>query len=192
MLIEMPVTAGGGTDAVIPFDNPRTPMPIDIARRQLLASAVALGVGASTIGRVHAAPGTPAAASLELTALPWDPAALAPVISAETIGYHHGKHHKGYVDNLVKLIAGTPLEGEALDAIVKASADKPDQVAIFNNAAQVWNHDFYWNSLSPDGGGVPGTALHPPRSSVRAGCGSRRNAPAASWWCSRPAMPIRR
>jgi len=143
-------------------------MQIDIARRQLLTGAIALGIGAS-IGRVQAAQPESTAASLELGALPWDAAALAPVISAETISFHYGKHHKGYLDNLVKLIAGTALEGQPLDAIVKAAAGKPEQVAIFNNAAQVWNHDFYWNSLSPKGGGAPGAAL---RERIEAAFGS--------------------
>ena len=96
---------------------------------------------------------------ITLPPLPFAEGALAPVISAQTIGVHYGKHHKAYVDNLNKLIAGTEFEGEALEAIIKATAGKPDKSGIFNNAAQTWNHTFYWNSLKPGGGGAPGAAI---------------------------------
>jgi len=92
-------------------------------------------------------------------ALPYAENALEPVISAKTIGFHYGKHHKAYVDNLNKLIAGTEFEGLPLDDIIKKTADKPEQSGIFNNAAQVWNHTFFWNSLSPKGGGNPPEVL---------------------------------
>ena len=78
-----------------------------------------------------------------------------PVISANTLGFHHGKHHKAYVDNLNNLIKGSELEGQSLEAIMQATAGKPDKASIFNNAAQVWNHTFYWNCLRPGGGGKP-------------------------------------
>jgi Fe-Mn family superoxide dismutase len=94
-----------------------------------------------------------------LPPLPYAEDALAPVISAQTLGHHYGKHHKGYVDNLNKLIAGTPFAGLALEKLIAATADKADTSAIFNNAAQTWNHTFYWRSLRPDGGGEPPTAL---------------------------------
>ncbi len=82
--------------------------------------------------------------SFELPALPYAPDALAPVISARTIEFHYGKHHQTYVNNLNKLIVGTEFENSSLEEIiVKASG------GIFNNAAQVWNHTFYWNCLSP-------------------------------------------
>jgi Fe-Mn family superoxide dismutase len=93
--------------------------------------------------------------TFSLPPLPYADDALAPVISAQTISFHYGKHHKTYVDNLNKLIAGTDLEGQSLEKIVLASAGKADRAGIFNNAAQVWNHTFYWNSLSPKGGGAP-------------------------------------
>jgi Fe-Mn family superoxide dismutase len=96
---------------------------------------------------------------IELPALPWGESALAPHISQETISFHYGKHHKAYVDNTNKLIAGTAHAGAALEDIVKAAAGKPDQKGLFNNAAQVWNHSFYWQSLSPKGGGQPGGKL---------------------------------
>ncbi len=90
----------------------------------------------------------------ELPALPYAKDALAPVISAETIDYHYGKHHQTYVTNLNNLIAGTEFADLSLtDIIMKASG------GLFNNAAQVWNHTFYWNCLSPTGGGAPTGAL---------------------------------
>ena len=91
-----------------------------------------------------------------LMALPYADSALAPVISANTIGFHYGKHHKTYVDNLNNLVKGTEFEGKSLEEIVMATAGKADKAPLFNNAAQIWNHDFYWKSLKPNGGGVPG------------------------------------
>ena len=90
----------------------------------------------------------------ELPALPYAGDALEPVISAETIDYHYGKHHQAYVTNLNNLVAGTEFEASSLEDIIR----KADG-AIFNNGAQVWNHTFYWNGLSPDGGGDPSGAL---------------------------------
>jgi Fe-Mn family superoxide dismutase len=90
-----------------------------------------------------------------LPPLPYADTALAPVISAQTIGFHYGKHHKAYVDNLNKLVPGTDLEGKTLEEIIVATAGKPDKAGVFNNAAQVWNHTFYWNCLKPNGGGAP-------------------------------------
>jgi len=88
--------------------------------------------------------------AFELPSLPYAKDALAPHISVETIEYHYGKHHQTYVTNLNNLIPGTEFEGLSLEEIVKKSSG-----GIFNNAAQVWNHTFYWNSLSPNGGGEP-------------------------------------
>jgi Fe-Mn family superoxide dismutase len=90
-----------------------------------------------------------------LPPLPYADNALEPVISANTIGFHYGKHHKAYVDNLNKLTAGTEFADLPLEKIIAATAGKPDKAAIFNNAAQTWNHTFYWRSLKPDGGGEP-------------------------------------
>ena len=90
-----------------------------------------------------------------LEPLPYAENALEPVITAKTISFHYGKHHAGYVATLNKLIAGTPYEGQPLEAIVRAAAAS-NATPIFNNAAQVWNHTFYWNSLAPVGaGGAP-------------------------------------
>jgi superoxide dismutase, Fe-Mn family len=90
----------------------------------------------------------------KLPQLPWAKEALAPHISAETIDFHYGKHHATYVTNLNKLIAGTEFADLPLEDIIKKASG-----GIFNNAAQVWNHTFYWNSLSPKGGGEPSGAL---------------------------------
>ena len=92
--------------------------------------------------------------AIELPQLPWAKDALAPHISPETIDYHYGKHHNAYVTNLNKLIEGTPNAGKSLEEIVKSSDG-----GIFNNAAQVWNHTFYWNSMKPGGGGKPTGAI---------------------------------
>ncbi len=94
-----------------------------------------------------------------LPPLPYADNALEPVISANTIGFHYGKHHKAYVDNLNKLIAGTEFADSPLEKIISATAGKPDKAAIFNNAAQTWNHTFYWHSLKPKGGGEPPAVL---------------------------------
>jgi Fe-Mn family superoxide dismutase len=89
--------------------------------------------------------------AFELPALPYASDALAPHISAETLSFHHGKHHATYVTNLNNFVAADPeLQGKTLEEIIRSSSG-----GIFNNAAQVWNHTFYWNSLSPAGGGAP-------------------------------------
>ena len=96
---------------------------------------------------------------ITLAPLPYADDALAPAISAKTISFHYGKHHAGYVKTLNGLIAGTKYEGSSLEEIVCASRDAGD-AAIFNNAAQIWNHDFYWNSLASAGkGGEPSPEL---------------------------------
>ena len=92
--------------------------------------------------------------AFELPPLPYDRSALEPHISAETLDFHHGKHHKAYVDNLNKLIEGTEFADMDLVEIIRKS-----QGGIFNNAAQVWNHTFYWNCMAPNAGGEPTGAL---------------------------------
>ena len=94
-----------------------------------------------------------------LPSLPYAEDALEPVLSARLIGFHYGKHHKGYVDNLNKMIAGTELAELTLEQLIRESAGKIEKTAIFNNASQVWNHTFFWRSLTPKGGGEPPTAL---------------------------------
>ena len=92
--------------------------------------------------------------AIELPALPYAKDALAPHISEETLEFHYGKHHQTYVTNLNNLIAGTSFENASLESIVSRS-----EGGMFNNAAQIWNHTFYWSSLSPNGGGEPAGAL---------------------------------
>lgn len=92
--------------------------------------------------------------AFELPELPYAKDALEPHISAETLEFHHGKHHATYVTKLNGLIEGTDMEGKSLEDIIKSSSG-----GVFNNAAQIWNHTFYWNSLSPNGGGEPTGAV---------------------------------
>lgn len=93
--------------------------------------------------------------AIELPLLPFSKNALEPYISSQTLDYHYGKHHNTYVINTNNLIKGTHLENASLEEIIKTSFKDPSQVGLFNNAAQVWNHTFYWHSLSPNGGGAP-------------------------------------
>ena len=94
-----------------------------------------------------------------LPPLPFADNALEPVISANTLSFHYGKHHKAYVGNLNKLVAGTEFADMPLERIIAATAGRADKMGLFNNAAQTWNHTFYWNSLRPQGGGEPPAAL---------------------------------
>jgi Fe-Mn family superoxide dismutase len=125
------------------------------ARRRFLHAAAAgsalLGLSAPSFVR--------GAVPLAHMKLPYAENALAPVIGAQTVGVHWGRHHKGYVDNLNKLIAGTDYASKSLGQIVKETAGKADSQALFNNAGQIWNHDFYWQSLRKGGGGKPPAAL---------------------------------
>jgi Fe-Mn family superoxide dismutase len=93
--------------------------------------------------------------TITLPNLPYEKDALEPHISSRTLDFHHGKHHNAYVTNLNKLIEGTNLASETLENIIKETVNDTDKAGIFNNAAQVWNHTFYWQSMKPDGGGVP-------------------------------------
>jgi Fe-Mn family superoxide dismutase len=105
-------------------------------------------------------PAMPAATGpFALPALPYADSALDPVISANTLGFHYGKHHRAYVDNLNKAVAGTPYADMTLDRIIAATAGVADKSAVYNNASQHWNHSFYWRSLRPSGGGEPPAAL---------------------------------
>ena len=97
--------------------------------------------------------------AFNLPNLPYAEDALEPYYSAKTISFHYGKHHKAYVDNLNKLIAGTELESKGLEEIILAAAGDPARVGIFNNAAQVWNHTFFWHCMKPGGGGKPAGAV---------------------------------
>jgi superoxide dismutase, Fe-Mn family len=93
--------------------------------------------------------------AIALPDLPYAKDALEPVISSRTLDFHHGKHHKAYVDNTNKLIEGTDLAGQDIETIVKRVSGDPSKAGLFNNAAQVWNHSFYWKCLKPNGGGAP-------------------------------------
>ncbi len=93
--------------------------------------------------------------TITLPDLPYAKNALEPHLSAETLEFHHDKHHQAYVTNLNNLIKGTELEGKELEEIILASAGDASKAGIFNNSAQVWNHTFYWNSIAPNGGGKP-------------------------------------
>ena len=98
--------------------------------------------------------------AFELPALPFANDALDPVISARTLEFHHGKHHAAYVTNLNNLVKDTPLAALSLEEVIKsAAADLPAKQGIFNNAAQVWNHTFFWNGLKKNGGGQPSAKL---------------------------------
>jgi len=97
--------------------------------------------------------------AITLPALPYEANALEPYITANTLSFHHGKHHQTYVTNLNNLIQGGELADKTLEEIILAVANEPEKIGIFNNAAQVWNHTFYWNSMKKGGGGAPTGAI---------------------------------
>jgi superoxide dismutase, Fe-Mn family len=92
---------------------------------------------------------------IELPELPYSKDALAPHISAQTLDFHHGKHHQAYVTKTKELIKGTPLENQNVEQIIMACANKQSEITLFNNAAQVWNHTFFWNCLAPKAAAKP-------------------------------------
>jgi len=147
--------------------EPTSHMPA-LGRRQLMTGAAALaaavGLGQRAFARPALArtaqdtvPATTPASALALMELPYADNALEPVISANTISFHHDKHHRAYLNNTNAAVAGSPLAGKPLEDIVRAAFEGSDAKSrsLFNNAAQVWNHDFYWRSMDPDGGGKP-------------------------------------
>ena len=91
----------------------------------------------------------------KLPDLPYDYTALEPYISKSTLEFHHDKHHAGYVNKFNEAVKGTDFDHQPIEAVIKAVAGNPDQAGLFNNAAQAWNHTFYWNSMKPKGGGQP-------------------------------------
>ena len=91
--------------------------------------------------------------------LPYAKDALAPHISSETLDFHHGKHHAAYVKNLNGMVEGTDMASQSLEDVIRATAGVADKAGVFNNAAQIWNHTFYWQSMRPNGGGAPTGAL---------------------------------
>ncbi len=134
-----------------------TSRPSSVDRRGFLAGTAAMA--ALALGSRRFVPAAYAGPEpFALPALPYERTALQPVIGGGTIDVHYGKHHAAYVKNLNDLLGGKP-SGMTLEAVIKASAGKPEEVAVFNNAAQVWNHTFYWNSLRAGGGGAPTGAL---------------------------------
>jgi Fe-Mn family superoxide dismutase len=129
--------------------------PLDPSRRGFLVGAVALGAAvAAPRGWMRAAAAADGAPFV-LPPLPYEATALQPVIGSTTVDIHYGKHHAGYLANLNDLVKGTPFAQMSLEDVVKASAGKPEHTAVFNNAAQVWNHTFYWGSMRAQGGGKP-------------------------------------
>lgn len=142
-----------------------TDLTTHLSRRDLFLGAAAGIAVLGAVGNARAAespaPPPPAAPTGPFTVpmLPYADNALDPVISANTLSFHHGKHHQAYVDNLNKAVAGTPFAAMALEKIIAATYGVPDKTAIYNNAAQHWNHSFYWRSLKPQGGGEPPAAL---------------------------------
>src|SRR5580692_3921062 len=93
--------------------------------------------------------------AFDLPALPYPKNALEPHTSAQTLDFHHGKHHQAYVTNLNNLVKDTPLASQSLEELIKGSYKDDSKIGIFNNAAQVWNHTFFWNCMKPGGGGAP-------------------------------------
>src|SRR5882757_6731681 len=139
--------------------------PTRLNRRELLLAAAGVAAfGSSGLASAAESPALPAAPQapggpFSLPPLPYADNALDPVISSNTLGFHHGKHHQAYVDNLNKAVAGTPYAGMPLEAIIAATYGVADRTAVYNNASQHWNHSFYWRSLNAHGGGEPPAAL---------------------------------
>ena len=133
----------------------RTNPATRLDRRGFLAGTAAVAALAATSRRflpvAHAE-----ADPFTLPPLPYERTALQPVIGGQTLDIHHGKHHAAYVKNLNDLVKGKPLAQMTLEEVVKATAGKAEDVAVFNNAAQVWNHTFYWQSMRAGAGGKPG------------------------------------
>ncbi len=132
-------------------------------RREFLTVAAAGSAGVLLARAQVAPPPNPtapaAAGAFALPPLPYAEHALEPYISARTISFHYGKHHKTYVDNLNKFTAGTELAAQPLEAVIEKTAGVLEKAAVFNNAAQVWNHTFFWKGMKPGGGGQPGGKL---------------------------------
>jgi Fe-Mn family superoxide dismutase len=127
---------------------------IHMDRREFLATAL-VGSGV-LVGSVLGFPAiSKGSAAIDLPPLPYDQDSLAPYISGRTLSFHYGKHHRGYVNKINGFIKETELATYSLEKIIKTSAGDASKVAIFNNAAQVWNHSFYWKSMKPNGGGTP-------------------------------------
>lgn len=141
-------------------DNPRQNPTLPLSRRTFLAGSAAI-IGAQAIAAEKAAKGSAAdpapavEARFELPPLPYAENALEPHISAKTMSFHYGKHHKGYVEKLNKAMDEKKITQGTLTGVIVESAKDPALSGVFNNAAQTWNHTFYWNSMKPKGGGEP-------------------------------------
>jgi Fe-Mn family superoxide dismutase len=138
--------------------------PTRITRRTLLiASAGISSLGGAMTGAVASSPAAdpapPPSGPFSLPALPYAENALDPVISATTLSFHYGKHHRAYVDNLNKAVVGTPLADMSLREVILTTYGVADKTGIYNNASQDWNHSFYWKSLRAQGGGAPPPVL---------------------------------
>lgn len=127
-------------------------------RRAFLGAALA---GGAFLAAGPLAWSTPAyaAGAIELPPLPFAQNALEPFISAKTLSFHYGKHHAGYVKKTNAMLAGSGLAGKPLETVIKAAAKDPGKKGLYNNAAQVWNHTFYWNSMTPGGSKLEGKLL---------------------------------
>lgn len=121
----------------------------------LLALAPSVGVSGAAGGSATPAAAAGETAAFALPALPYAQDALEPYISAKTMSFHYGKHHATYVENLNKLVANTPRSKQPLETIIRETAGAADSAPVFNNAAQIWNHTFFWNSMKAGGGGKP-------------------------------------
>lgn len=124
-----------------------------LSRREFLALTGGV-VCAASLGGLRGVRAAPESLHV-LPILPYADNALEPVISAETIAFHYGKHHKGYLDNLNRFVAGTEYAGLSLERIITGTHGQADKSGLYNNAAQTWNHTFYWQSMRPGGGGEP-------------------------------------
>ena len=134
-----------------------TPSALTFSRRHMLRLTAGAGLLFLAGGLLR--PGDAQAAAFTAPALPYAENALEPVISAKTVGFHYGKHTLGYFDNANKLVADTPLAGQPLEKVFLEAAKDQKLVGLFRNAAQAWNHVFYWNGLTAGGGGAPSGKL---------------------------------
>ena len=127
-------------------------------RRAFLGTALA-GGALIAAGPLVWSTGASAASAIELPPLPYAENALEPFISARTLSFHYGKHHAGYVKKTNAMLAGSDLAGKPLETVIKIAAKDPKKKGLYNNAAQVWNHTFYWNSMTPGGSKLEGKLL---------------------------------
>ena len=143
--------AAGAASVLTPRVDAQTPKPAAPAAKPAGGPAPAMaGAAAST---------EPSHPSLVLPPLPYAQSALEPAISSTTLSFHYGKHHKAYFEKTNALVEGTPFKGKSLEEIVRGAAKGKQHQKLFNNAAQAWNHSFYWQSMKPKGGGAPTGAL---------------------------------